>query len=124
MLRGYYFAKSILNKNFELVSNELVEKANIIKSIDISNRYDKLDEYAKEAMYLTSELRKELNDILNNKEITKVFSIEDQIILNSDLKNLFGSDIYLNKKSLLDIDNSEINKLLYDANENWVNYDN
>ncbi len=124
MFRGYFFAKSILSDNFSLIDEVLLNKIKDVRSTNwsIFNSKD-LDVYASEAMGLTSLLRDELNKRLNDKNIIKVMSIDNQVILNNNLKVLFNSHTYVTKKSLLNIENESIKKQIYDANENWVSYE-
>lgn len=121
--RGYFFAKSILENKFELINNDLLEKANEIRNIKFDiNKTKDLDNSAKSAMLLISGLRDELNSLLNSKSITKVMNVSNQTSLNLSIKDLYKSDEYNYKKSLI-VEPDEIKAEIFNVNENWVSYE-
>ena len=121
--RGYFFAKSLLNNDFSLINKELLEKASEIRSIKFDmNRTKELDNSARSAMLLISGLRDELNNLLNSKSITKIMNVSNQTSLNCCLKDLYNSDEYKYKKSLI-IETDDIKAEIFNVNENWVSYE-
>jgi hypothetical protein len=63
------------------------------------------------------ELRKNINELLNKKEIVHFMKIEEQLKLQNFLEELTNSDFYKSKK----MDNFDMS-LIYDANENGIEY--
>lgn len=121
--RGYFFAKSIMDGNFSLISKELLDKANEIRSIKFDiNKTKELDNSAKSAMLLISDLREQLNALLNSKSISKIMNVANQTSLNNFIKELYNSDEYKYKKSLI-VEPDEIKAEIFNVNENWVSYE-
>ncbi len=119
IIRGYYFAKSIVNHNFNLIDDNILEEAKRVRGItDPKERKGVLNYY----LDSVSKLRDELNEMLNSKilNLPQFMGVEQQILLDTTLNMIMGSAEYKQKKRLGGIYDLTP---FYDANENWVSYE-
>jgi len=116
-IRGYFFAKSIMENNFSLINYDLINIANDIRTRSFKQNYLITQEYNKKI----SELRDELNLNIQNKLLVlpKLIDPQNAKLLDSKIFNLMSSNNWLNKK----IKNFDLS-YYYDTFENWVSYGN
>lgn len=115
IIRGYLYARDMMYDqwNFSLVN---VELKSIIDNLDITNN-DTLKEYR----VCVSELRKELNERLNNKTLGKAqhMAVEDSVEFTKDLTEFCKSNYFKQKQT--HIKNFDMFAFL-NSYENWVTY--
>lgn len=117
ILRGYEFAKSIMNGNFSSkISGDLLTEIINIKSFD----YKKRKVLTEKLINDISNLRLDINHKLDSKELglSTYMKIEDQVKLDGYLKNLSDSELWKSKK----MENLGLLDLIYDVNENDIKY--
>ena len=119
IIRGYYFAKSIINHNFKLVDDTILEEAKRVR--EISNpkaRKEILSDYLNKV----DGLRNELNEMLNNKTLNlpQYMNPSSQKLLDVVLDLIMNSETYIEKQKLGGIRDLDV---FYNANENWVSYE-
>lgn len=119
IIRGYYFAKSIVNHDFKLIDDVILEEAKRVRGItDPKERKEVLNYY----LDSVNNLRGDLNEMLNNKTLNlpQFMGVEQQIMLDTSLNMIMESAEYKQKKRLGGIYDLTP---FYDANENWVSYE-
>lgn len=116
--RGYYFAKSLIEKDFKLINEDFLEVFNKLKEIEEKDFKSKKAELKKGEL-LVSKLREELNYRLNNNQLNmpKYMDIDKQILLDSNINYLINSKTWI-EKQLKEFDMYSF----YHALENDVNY--
>ena len=116
-IRGYFFAKSIIDNNFELVNDELILIANDIRTKKFKENFLIVEEFNDKISFL----RKELNLNIQNKSLIlpKLMIPINAKLLDKNLSKLMYSNNWLNKK----IKNFDLS-YYYDTFENWVVYEN
>jgi predicted nucleotidyltransferase len=114
-IRGYFFAKSIMENNFNLINDELILIANDIRTRNFKQNWSIVEEYNKKI----SSLREELNLNIQNKSLIlpKLIEPKNAKLLDDKIFNLIKSENWLNKK----IKNFDLS-YYYDTFENWVVY--
>lgn len=117
IIRGYNFAYSIFNNNFEpKITGKLLEEINIVKSYTSDkDRHFHAEKYKQ----LISDFRDELNLLFDNRNTNfpRYMKTEDQKMLDNYLSELINSDIW--KKHL----NKDFDMTyLYVINENDLIY--
>ena len=117
VLRGYKFAKHILDGEFSpTIDGYLLEKIIAIKSFDYEQRFN-LTSVLTEKI---SVFRDKLNRILDDKsgDLSFYMDIKDQAKLDTHLKELAETNIWKEKKK----DSLGLLNLIYDVNENDIKY--
>jgi predicted nucleotidyltransferase len=117
ILRGYMFAKSVLNKSFSsIITGELLDEIKTIKSFNSKERHER----ALELTEAVSNLRNDVNEKLDHDKLglATYMSIEDQTLLDSKMKDLIDSDVWKNKE----VKSLGLLKYIYDVNENDLTY--
>jgi hypothetical protein len=122
IFRGYYFAKSLLDGNFQLVNEEFLELVKDIRTIE-ENDYKAKKDFLNKGQNLVTNLREGLNLALNNNtlSIPKFMSVEEQAKLDCEIKNLAFSWEWNYCQSFLK--NFDMTPF-YNAFENEINYEN
>lgn len=117
ILRGYIFAKNILNKKFSpVITGDLWKEIKKIKSFNSKERHERAVELTK----LISKLRDDINNMLDQKKLglSSYMSIEKQYKLDSEIEKLIKSDLWKEKES----QSLGLLKYIYDINENDLSY--
>ena len=112
ILRGYSFAKSILDRNFTpQIKGDLYDKITEIKTYNFEKRLE-LTNILRDKI---SNLRDDVNMMLdnNNLNLPSYMTEENQQILDKHLKKLYKSDIWSNKKK----EKLGLLNLVYNTNE-------
>lgn len=116
IVRGYHFAESILNGDFNVLNSTILNMAGHIRNeTTAADRTTIAHDYLSKS----GELRSQLNTKLANKEIIKYLAIDTQKKLDKHLFELIKSDSYQQRKNTLNF--FDLSKF-YDAFENWVEY--
>ena len=118
--RGYYFAKSLIEGNFTLINQEFLNRFKELKSIEETDF--KLKKFwLEEGSKFVTNLREELNGRFNNNTLglPKYMTIENQKLLDSNIRNLINSDTWKIKQNFLN--NFDLTTF-YNAFENEINY--
>lgn len=118
VIRGYYFARTIVDNTFTLRNSDVLLEA--IKIRKITDVFE-LKKTIKDYLTKVSDLRELLNKINDDGSLGLAQYMEpnNQSILDEKLGNFINSDFYKAKKSILG--SLDLSKF-YNANENWVNY--
>jgi hypothetical protein len=118
--RGYYFAKSLMENNFNLISEDFLKVYAELKLIGETD-FGLKKNYLNEIKIKITELREKLNYNFerNLLIIPKYMKVENQEILDNKLNILMKSDEYIKKKNLL---NDFDMRLFYESYENDINY--
>lgn len=114
-IRGYFFAKSIIEDNFELINYDLIDIAYDIRTKTFRENYKIVEEYNNKI----NDLREKLNLDIQNKRLIlpKLIEPNKSKLLDEEIFKLIYSNNWLNKK----IKNFDLT-YFYDTFENWVSY--
>lgn len=118
--RGYFFAKSLMNKDFKLVDDDFLKVFSEIKLLGEKD-FKAKKEFLNNGQELVTNLREELNQRFNNNTLNlpKYMDLNDMSKLDNEIEKLMLSDEWKLKQSYLSDFNMDI---FYDAYENEINY--
>jgi predicted nucleotidyltransferase len=115
--RGYYYAKTLMDKSFTLLNKDVLSIAKEVRTTS-ENDFTKKKEYLTNAINLISISREELNN-LKIGTISKNMDIISSSLIDKGLNDLMNKEEFKYKQDILkDFDMS----VFYNAFENWVSY--
>jgi hypothetical protein len=122
--RGFSFAQSIFDNQFQLVNPELIEFANKVRQDYQNGEYQLYEEKLFFLRDKVKQFRQEtINKALANKQLVRIMSLEYQRALDRQLQTFVKQDFYKSQQTKISEKNAQkMQELLYDANENWVSY--
>lgn len=114
-IRGYFFAKNIMENNFSLVNSELIDIASDIRTRSFKQNWLITEKYNKKI----SELREELNLNIQNKLLVlpKLIDPKNAKLIDNEIFSLMKNENWINKK----IKKFDLT-YYYETFENWVVY--